>query len=88
MSGIVLVCLYGVCKYMYLFVLQIHAFFVLHQLKCSLPSLLPTQDLLQLQYEGLAIMKMFVRAKVNVNLLIFLMNKNRQSVKLDFHYIH
>ena len=34
MSGIVLVCLYGVCKYMYSFVLQIHAFFVLYQLKC------------------------------------------------------
>ncbi|XP_064390864.1 ras GTPase-activating-like protein IQGAP1 isoform X3 [Halichondria panicea] len=33
------------------------------------------QDLLQLQYEGLAIMKMFGRAKVNVNLLIFLINK-------------
>ena len=41
----------------------------------SLLSLLPTQDLLQLQYEGLAIMKMFGRAKVNVNLLIFLINK-------------
>ncbi len=37
--------------------------------------LLHTQDLLQLQYEGLAIMKMFGRAKVNVNLLIFLINK-------------
>ena len=36
--------------------------------------LLP-QDLLQLQYEGLAIMKMFGRAKINVNLLIYLINK-------------
>ncbi|XP_058016646.1 ras GTPase-activating-like protein IQGAP3 isoform X2 [Ahaetulla prasina] len=33
------------------------------------------QDLLQLQYEGVAIMKMFDRAKINVNLLIFLLNK-------------
>jgi len=33
------------------------------------------QDLLQLQYEGLAIMKMFGRAKINVNLLIYLINK-------------
>ena len=34
-----------------------------------------SQDLLQLQYEGLAIMKMFGRVTVNVNLLIFLINK-------------
>ncbi|CAJ0930277.1 unnamed protein product [Ranitomeya imitator] len=33
------------------------------------------KDLLQLQYEGVAVMKMFDRAKVNVNLLIFLLNK-------------
>uniref|UniRef100_A0A8C4SZ75 IQ motif containing GTPase activating protein 2 n=1 Tax=Erpetoichthys calabaricus TaxID=27687 RepID=A0A8C4SZ75_ERPCA len=33
------------------------------------------QDLLQLQYEGVAVMKMFDKAKVNVNLLIFLINK-------------
>ncbi|NXW51095.1 IQGA1 protein, partial [Nyctiprogne leucopyga] len=33
------------------------------------------QDLLQLQYEGVAVMKLFDRAKVNVNLLIFLLNK-------------
>uniref|UniRef100_A0A8C8SNC1 IQ motif containing GTPase activating protein 3 n=1 Tax=Pelusios castaneus TaxID=367368 RepID=A0A8C8SNC1_9SAUR len=33
------------------------------------------QDLLQLQYEGVAVMKMFNKAKVNVNLLIFLLNK-------------
>ncbi|XP_031561536.1 ras GTPase-activating-like protein IQGAP1 isoform X2 [Actinia tenebrosa] len=33
------------------------------------------QDLLQLQYEGVAVMKMFGRAKINVNLLIFLLNK-------------
>ncbi|XP_043932308.1 ras GTPase-activating-like protein IQGAP1 [Protopterus annectens] len=33
------------------------------------------QDLLQLQYEGVAVMKFFDRAKVNVNLLIFLLNK-------------
>ena len=33
------------------------------------------QDLLQLQYEGVAVMKMFDRARVNVNLLIFLINK-------------
>ncbi|XP_004714821.2 ras GTPase-activating-like protein IQGAP3 [Echinops telfairi] len=34
------------------------------------------QDLLQLQYEGVAVMKLFNKAKVNVNLLIFLLNKN------------
>ncbi|XP_006818327.1 ras GTPase-activating-like protein IQGAP1 [Saccoglossus kowalevskii] len=33
------------------------------------------QDLLQLQYEGVAVMKMFGKAKVNVNLLIFLINR-------------
>ncbi|XP_042640877.1 ras GTPase-activating-like protein IQGAP3 [Tyto alba] len=33
------------------------------------------QDLLQLQYEGVAVLKMFDKAKVNVNLLIFLLNK-------------
>ncbi|KAJ7307571.1 hypothetical protein JRQ81_009597 [Phrynocephalus forsythii] len=33
------------------------------------------QELLQLQYEGVAVMKMFDKAKVNVNLLIFLLNK-------------
>lgn len=33
------------------------------------------QDLLQLQYEGVAVMKMFNRAKINVNLLIFLLNR-------------
>lgn len=33
------------------------------------------QDLLQLQYEGVAVMKMFDKATINVNLLIFLLNK-------------
>ncbi|KAJ0066404.1 hypothetical protein NL108_013026 [Boleophthalmus pectinirostris] len=33
------------------------------------------QELLQLQYDGVAVMKMFDKAKVNVNLLIFLLNK-------------
>uniref|UniRef100_UPI00398EFC8F ras GTPase-activating-like protein IQGAP2 n=1 Tax=Pristiophorus japonicus TaxID=55135 RepID=UPI00398EFC8F len=33
------------------------------------------QDLLELQYEGVAVMKMFGKAKVNVNLLVFLLNK-------------
>nr|XP_033779754.1 ras GTPase-activating-like protein IQGAP3 isoform X2 [Geotrypetes seraphini] len=33
------------------------------------------QDLLQLQYEGVAVMKMSGKAKVNVNLLLFLLNK-------------
>ncbi|NXU50141.1 IQGA2 protein, partial [Turnix velox] len=33
------------------------------------------QDLLEMQYEGVAVMKMFDKAKVNVNLLIFLLNK-------------
>ncbi|XP_033839474.1 ras GTPase-activating-like protein IQGAP1 [Periophthalmus magnuspinnatus] len=33
------------------------------------------QDLLQLQYEGVAVMKLFGRATINVNLLIFLLNK-------------
>lgn len=34
-----------------------------------------SQDLLQLQYEGVAVMKIFDRATINVNLLIFLLNK-------------
>ncbi|TRY59997.1 hypothetical protein DNTS_020255 [Danionella cerebrum] len=33
------------------------------------------QDLLQLQYEEVSVMKLFDKAKVNVNLLIFLLNK-------------
>ncbi|XP_053303934.1 ras GTPase-activating-like protein IQGAP2 isoform X2 [Spea bombifrons] len=33
------------------------------------------QDLLQMQYDGVAVMKMFDKAKVNVNLLIFLINR-------------
>ncbi|KAJ3604604.1 hypothetical protein NHX12_029344, partial [Muraenolepis orangiensis] len=33
------------------------------------------QDLLQLQYDGVSVMKMFDKAKVNVNLLVFLLNK-------------
>jgi len=33
------------------------------------------QDLLQLQYEGVAVMKMFGKTKINVNLLVFLINK-------------
>lgn len=37
------------------------------------------QDLLQLQYEGSAVMKMFGKAKINVNLLIFLLNKKFYS---------
>ncbi|KAI7814790.1 putative ras GTPase-activating-like protein IQGAP1, partial [Triplophysa rosa] len=37
--------------------------------------MLEYQDLLQLQYEGIAVMKLFDRATVNVNLLVFLLNK-------------
>lgn len=33
------------------------------------------QDLLEMQYEGVAVMKMFDKVKVNVNLLIYLLNK-------------
>ncbi|XP_056680741.1 ras GTPase-activating-like protein IQGAP2 isoform X2 [Monodelphis domestica] len=33
------------------------------------------QDLLQMQYEGVTVMKIFGRVKMNVNLLIFLLNK-------------
>ncbi|KAF6124880.1 IQ motif containing GTPase activating protein 2 [Phyllostomus discolor] len=33
------------------------------------------QDLLEMQYEGIAVMKMFDKVKVNVNLLIYLLNK-------------
>ncbi|KAM9328922.1 LOW QUALITY PROTEIN: ras GTPase-activating-like protein IQGAP2 [Gastrophryne carolinensis] len=33
------------------------------------------QDLLQMQYDGVAVMKIFDKAKVNVNLLIFLLNR-------------
>lgn len=40
------------------------------------------QDLLQLQYDGVAVMDMFDRAKVNVNLLIFLLNKKFYGKKL------
>lgn len=39
------------------------------------PGSLPFQDLLQMQYEGVAVMKMFDKVKVNVNLLIYLLNK-------------
>uniref|UniRef100_A0A8C5JUS1 IQ motif containing GTPase activating protein 3 n=1 Tax=Jaculus jaculus TaxID=51337 RepID=A0A8C5JUS1_JACJA len=39
------------------------------------PAVPSPQDLLQLQYEGVAVMKLFNKAKVNVNLLIFLLNK-------------
>lgn len=37
------------------------------------------QELLQLQYEGVTIMNMFGRAKVNVNLLLFLLNSKFYS---------
>lgn len=37
------------------------------------------QDLLQLQYEGVAVIELFNDAKVNVNLLIFLLNKKFYS---------
>lgn len=33
------------------------------------------QDLLQLQYEGVAVIEMFNKAKINVNLLIYLINR-------------
>ena len=32
------------------------------------------QDLLQLQYDGVAVMNMFGKAKINVNLLLYLLN--------------
>ncbi|XP_076443787.1 ras GTPase-activating-like protein IQGAP1 isoform X2 [Babylonia areolata] len=41
------------------------------------------QDLLQLQYDGVAVMKMFNRAKVNVNLLIFLLNRKFYGRELE-----
>lgn len=41
----------------------------------SIVIVLIPQDLLQLQYEGVAVMKMFNKAKINVNLLIFLINR-------------
>ncbi|XP_056022517.1 ras GTPase-activating-like protein IQGAP1 isoform X2 [Ostrea edulis] len=37
------------------------------------------QDLLQLQYEGVAVIELFNDAKINVNLLIFLLNKKFYS---------
>ncbi|OWF47735.1 ras GTPase-activating-like protein IQGAP1 isoform X2 [Mizuhopecten yessoensis] len=37
------------------------------------------QDLLQLQYEGVAVIEMFNKARINVNLLIFLLNKKFYS---------
>ena len=45
------------------------------RLRLSACFVFSVQDLLQLQYEGVAVMKMFDKAKVNVNLLIFLLNK-------------
>ena len=45
---------------------------------CLLPAIamvLYLQELLELQYEGVAVMLLFDRAKVNVNLLIHLLNK-------------
>jgi hypothetical protein len=33
------------------------------------------QDLLQLQFEGATIMDIFGKAKINVNLLLFLLNR-------------
>jgi len=54
--------------------------------------MLMIQDLLQLQYEGVAIMKMFDRAQVNVNLLIFLLNRKFFGKKWEMHrlviYMH
>lgn len=41
----------------------------------SIVIIIIPQDLLQLQYEGVAVMKMFNKAKINVNLLIFLINR-------------
>ena len=32
------------------------------------------QELLQLQYEGVAVMNIFGKAKINVNLLLYLLN--------------
>ena len=32
------------------------------------------QDLLQLQYEGVSVMNVFGKAKINVNLLLYLLN--------------
>ncbi|KYO41809.1 hypothetical protein Y1Q_0004502 [Alligator mississippiensis] len=47
------------------------------------------QDLLQLQYEGVAVLKMFDKAKVNVNLLIFLLNKKFfQKIRLFYSKQH
>jgi len=43
--------------------------------------------LLQLQYEGLAIMQMFGRAKINVNLLIYLINKKFYGRVLWFCFL-
>lgn len=52
-----------------------NCFNLVHVFKSFISFLLCVQDLLQLQYEGVAVMKMFDKAKVNVNLLIFLLNK-------------
>ena len=53
-----------------------------------LTLLLPRlQDLLQLQYEGVAVMKMFGRAKINVNLLIFLLNRKFYGKQLIINRI-
>lgn len=42
---------------------------------CAYSSLFVFQDLLQLQYDGVAVTQMFDTVKVNVNLLIHFLNK-------------
>ena len=46
------------------------------------------QDLLQLQYEGVAVMNVFGKAKINVNLLLFLLNTKFYTRKRRWTYRH
>lgn len=44
-------------------------------------NLISFQELLQLQYEGVTVKKMFSKVKVNVNLLLHLLNTKFYSKK-------
>ena len=44
------------------------------------------QELLQLQYEGVAVMNIFGKAKINVNLLLHLLNAKFYFVVLNNTY--
>lgn len=56
------------------------------QVRTGIPNLIKyffvsVQELLQLQYEGMSVKKMFSKVKVNVNLLLHLLNSKFYSKK-------